>query len=155
MSLPFSQICQSMPLSAFAWQMDFVALCAIQLALPKCSFCTLETIRYHFLYFELYWKKRSIVVNYILILFGLTLIVVKNKTGVNSYIVPYLLQRLQYAFQPLPAFARRSNAQALLWRVNTKHLGTNWHHIQVWILLQEQTTLQACMDSQYLWLRSK
>ena len=65
------------------------------------------------------------------------------------------LQRLQYAFQPLPAFACRSDVQALLWRVDTEHLGADGHHIQIWILLQEQTALQARMDSQYLWLCSK
>ena len=45
------------------------------------------------------------------------------------------LQRLQYAFQPFPAFARRSDTQALLWRVDTEHLWTDGHHIQIWILL--------------------
>ena len=59
------------------------------------------------------------------------------------------LQALQCAAEPLPATTGGGNAQPLLRRVYANHLRTDADHIQIGVLLEEQTALQTGVNSQH------
>ena len=51
--------------------------------------------------------------------------------------------------EPLPTTTGGTDAEALLRRVHAYHLRSYADHIQIGILLQEESAFQSGMDSQY------
>jgi hypothetical protein len=66
-----------------------------------------------------------------------------------------LLDNLEQLYEQLPELIYGSNLEALGGRVYATQGRTERYHLQVGILLEEETTLQACVDSAYLRLCGK
>ena len=66
-----------------------------------------------------------------------------------------LLENLEKLYQQLPELINGRDLQTLVGRVYATERRTKRNHLQVGVLLQEQTTLQTCVDSAHLRLGSE
>ena len=61
----------------------------------------------------------------------------------------------QYIDKQIPELAYGGNLKTLVRRVYATQCGAERDHLQLGILLEEETALQACMYSSDLWLNAK